>query len=419
MRLVVPAGPGRAMLSLHPDQELDRIAAGLADSGALALLLVEAEPLARIERRYGGEAYRETLDNLMALVRELALEAVPETEVLVTEERSRGAILAFLFCPRSNDRFYGDTLDELASRITSELRSKGRRAVYPYHLTPLELPVGIAVVLHNPTIKSERQILQAVEDAREDAKLELGLRTRLQSRQLLQVILSGQIQVRYEAIVDLNNAQVLGYEALSRGPEDTDLSRPIELFRRAEDLGLLYELDCLCRRVALEGAHRLPKDTTIFLNCLPTAIGDPTLRHDGLRKTLENFDLKPSNLVLEISESESIENFGAFREVADSCRELGIRIAMDDAGTGYASLEAIMKLEPDFIKTDMLLVRGIDSDPSRQEIVRAMEAVARGIGAQVVAEGIETEPELSTLRDIGIQYGQGFYFGASTRGASD
>ncbi len=406
------------MLSLQPDQELDRIAAGLADSGALALLLIEAEPLARIERRYGGEAYRETLDNLMGLVRELAQEAVSGAEVLVTEERSRGAILAFLFCPRSDDRFYAGTLEELSSRISNELRSKGRRAVYPYHMSPLELPVGVAVVLHNPTIKPERQILQAVEDAREDARLELGLRTRRQSRQLLQVILSGQIQVRYEAIVDLNNAQVFGYEALSRGPEGTDLSRPVELFRRAEDLGLLYELDCLCRRVALESADRLPKDTIIFLNCLPTAIGDPALRHDGLRKTLENFDLKPSNLVLEISESESIENFGAFREVVDTCRELGIRIAMDDAGTGYASLEAIMKLEPDFIKTDMLLVRGIDTDPSRKEIVRAMEAVARGIGAQVVAEGIESEPELSALRDIGIRLGQGYYFGASTRHAA-
>jgi EAL domain-containing protein (putative c-di-GMP-specific phosphodiesterase class I) len=406
------------MLSLHPDQELDRIAAGLADSGALALLLIDAAPLERIERRYGGEAYRESLDNLMGLVRELAEETLSGEQVLITEERSRGAILAFLFCPRSNDHFYGEILDELSSRISNELRSKGRRAVYPYHKGPLELSVGAAVVLHNPTIKAERQILQAVEDAREDAQLELGLKTRLQSRQLLQVILAGQIQIRYEAIVDLNNAQVFGYEALSRGPEGTDLNRPVELFRRAEGLGLLYELDCLCRRLALEGAHRLPKDTTIFLNCLPTAIGDPALRHDGLRKTLENFDLRPSNLVLEISESESIENFNAFREVVDTCRELGIRIAMDDAGTGYASLEAIMKLEPDFIKTDMLLVRGIDSDPSRQEIVRAMEAVARGIGAQVVAEGIETEPELSALRDIGIRLGQGFYFGASSRGAS-
>ena len=120
--------------------------------------------------------------------------------------------------------------------------------------------------------------------------------------------------------------------------------------------------------------------------------------------------------MLEVSENESIENFGVFREVADSCRDLGIRIAIDDAGTGYASLESIMEIAPDFVKMDMLLVRGIDADPSRKEIVRAMLSVAKGIGAQLIAEGIETESELRALRDIGVRYGQGFYFGAAVKG---
>ena len=121
------------------------------------------------------------------------------------------------------------------------------------------------------------------------------------------------------------------------------------------------------------------------------------------------------NLVLEISESESIDNYGVFREIADSCRELGIRIAVDDAGTGYASLETIMELAPDFVKLDLVLVRGIDGDKSRREVVRAMHAVAEGIGAEVIAEGIETEPELRVLRELGVRYGQGYYFGAALR----
>ena len=165
----------------------------------------------------------------------------------------------------------------------------------------------------------------------------------------------------------------------------------MQLFHEAESAGLLFELDCLCRKMALEQACVLPRGRMLFLNCLPTSIGDPNLRVEGLRKVLEDYDLRPSDLVLEISESESIENFGVFREVSDSCREVGVRIAIDDAGTGYASLEAIMEIAPDFIKTDMGLVRGIDSDPPRQEVVRALASVARGIGAQVIAEGIETD----------------------------
>jgi len=400
------------VLSLHPEQELDRIAAALAGSGAFALVLVDAEPLERIERRYGGEAYRRSMDGIVALVRELTQEAAPGEEVLVTQERS-GAVAAFVFAPRSHHEFYAMRLPELASRIARELELQGRRAVYPYQKGPLELPVGATVVLHNPSVKPERQILQAVEDARQDARLEEGLRAREHSRQMLQVILSGDIHVRYEAIVDLNNSQVIGYEALTRGPEGSDLTNPRDLFRRAEDSGLLYELDCLCRRTALENAHRLPAGKMLFLNCLPTAIGDPNLRDEGLRKTLEDFSLQPSDLVLEISESESIENFGVFREVADSCRDLGIRIAIDDAGTGYASLEAIMEISPDLVKTDLLLVRGIDGDPSRREIVRAMLAVADGIGAKLIAEGVETEAELRVLRELGVRWGQGYYFGGT------
>ncbi len=403
------------LLSLHPEQELDGIAAGLAGGGACALVLVEAGRLERIERRFGGEAYRRSIEGLKALVAELAQDAAPEEPIFVTEERSRGDIIAFIFAPRSHSEFYRTRLPELARTIARELLFRGRRAVYPYHKQALELPIGVAVVLHNPTVKPERLILQAVQDARRDAQLEAGLRDRENSRQLLQVILSGDVNVRYEAIVDIHSAQVLGYEALSRGPEGTDISNPRELFRRAEDAGLLYELDCLCRKAALERARQLPSGRILFLNCLPTAIGDPNLRDDGLRKMLEIFGLRPDELVLEISESESIDNFGVFREVVDSCRELGIRIAIDDAGTGYASLEAIMEIAPDFIKTDLTLVRGIDTDAPRREVVRAINALAVGMGAQVIAEGIETDRELCALREIGVRYGQGYYFGAALR----
>ena len=390
--------------------------AGLAGRGAVGLLLIEAGPLERIERRYGGAAHRVAMDGLVNLIRDVALEAVPTADVLVTEERPRGAILVFMFQPRSDTRFYTSKLRRLATRVGSQIRQHGRRVVYPYLRDPLELPVGAAVALHNPTVKTERQIMHAIDHARADAKLEAGLQTRRSSRQVLKLIMAGDLTTRFEPIVHLETAQVVGYEALTRGPAQTELVNPVQLFHEAESAGLLFELDCLCRKLALEQATVLPRGKMLFLNCLPTAIGDPNLQVEGLRKVLENYQLRPSDLVLEISESESIENFGVFREVSDSCREVGVRIAIDDAGTGYASLEAIMEITPDFIKTDMGLVRGIDSDPPRQEVVRALASVARGIGAQVIAEGIETEGELRALRELGVRYGQGFLFGAATPG---
>ena len=407
------------MLSLQADEQIDRISARLADSGALAILLIEVEPLARIERRYGADAYQRSLEGLMGVVREVAHEEVPAQDVLVTEDRSRDAILAFFFRPRSDQSFYRSKLRKLASRTADELTRQGRRAVYPYHRDPLDVGVGISVVLDNPTVKRARQLSQAVEEARHDAQLAARLRTRETGWRLLEVILAGELNVRFEPIVELRSGRVMGYEALTRGPEGTHLETPQMLFGKAEQAGLLFELDCLCRRVALEQARILPRESKLFLNCLPTAIGDPNLRDEGLRKSLEGAALRPTDLVLEISESESIENFGVFREVRDSCRELGIGIAIDDAGSGYASLEAIMEIAPDFVKTDLGLVRGIDTDPPRQQVVSALHRVARGIGAVVIAEGIETEAELQVLRDLGIAYGQGYHFGGALSSRSE
>ena len=116
-------------------------------------------------------------------------------------------------------------------------------------------------------------------------------------------------------------------------------------------------------------------------------------------------------MVFEISERESIENFSIFREARDHLKGLGFQIALDDTGVAYGSLEAVMELAPDFIKVDMSLVRGIDTDPPRQELLRALHAVAGKLGGQIIAEGIETAEELEALQRLGVPYGQGYLFG--------
>jgi EAL domain-containing protein (putative c-di-GMP-specific phosphodiesterase class I) len=406
------------MLSLDAERQLEQLGARLASSGALGLLLIEARPLEAIERRYGPEAYRMALDGLTALVRDVACEAAPEPDVVVLHPRGEDAIFAFVFRSRSDRDFYSRGIRQLSNRLAAEIALQGKRLVYPYYRDPLLLPVGLTVVLHNPDVKPEREIRGAVEAAREDAQLEWRLQARNRQDELLEVILTGALQVRFEPIVDLRRSEIFGYEALTRGPEGTLLRSPDQLFRHAAEAGLLYELDCLCRRVALDNCHAIPRGSKLFLNVLPTSISDPNLSAEGLRKLLEDFPVGPGDLVLEISESESIENFATFRQIRDSCRELGIQVAVDDAGAGHASLKAIMEIAPDFLKADMGLVRGIDSDPPRQEVVRSLNAVARRIQAQVVAEGIETEEELRTVRELGIRFGQGFYFGpALTPGA--
>jgi len=401
------------MLPLHSHEELDVIGERLAESGALALLLIEVRPLGRIERRYGTPAFETALQRLVAMIQDVACDALPQKDVFVTVEHGGDTILVFLFRPRSDRAFYTTGLRDLRDRLTSELMHQGKQAVYPYHREPLSLDLGGAIALFNPSVRSARQILKAVEIARRDAKLEAGLRARERGCEILELILTENLVSRYEAIVDLETGRPIGYEALTRGPEHSHLHSPERLFAQAKEVGLLFELDCLCRRLAFEHAGCVPRGSKLFLNCLPAAIGDPNLRHEGLRANLEKYRLEPEHLVLEISERESIENFAIFRELRDSYRDLGVQIAVDDAGAGYASLEAIMEIAPDYMKADMTLVRGIDTDPPRREVVRGLQGVAERIGAEVIAEGIETAEELRVVRELGIRFGQGYAFGAA------
>jgi EAL domain-containing protein (putative c-di-GMP-specific phosphodiesterase class I) len=207
---------------------------------------------------------------------------------------------------------------------------------------------------------------------------------------------------------------VYGYEALARGPVGTEFHTPDRLFDAAEQHRLVFELDCLCRQSGLDGAIGLPEGTHLFLNVRPTAIYDPHFRPDAVIRTLERSGLAPQNVVFEISEKESIENFSAFREVRDEYKSLGFRFALDDTGAGYASLQAVIELAPDFIKVDRSFVTGVDSDRAKQTLIRALQSVAGGIGAQLVGEGLDTLEELEMLGKLAIPFGQGWLFGKPT-----
>jgi EAL domain-containing protein (putative c-di-GMP-specific phosphodiesterase class I) len=302
-------------------------------------------------------------------------------------------------------------LPELATQLLERIALDGHKIAYPYERDAPYLPVGHATVFHNPGLGNERQILEAFEHARRDAALNGAIARRERHTMFQDLVLAEDVAILYEPIVNLTTREVLGHEALVRGPWKSDLHTPNQLFRLAEETGLVFELDCLCRRTALRGARGLEAGRKLFLNCLPTAIHDPAFRGEVLRRTLEDLRLRPEDMVFEISERESIENFSIFREARDHLKGLGFQIALDDTGVAYGSLEAVMELAPDFIKVDMSLVRGIDTDPPRQELLRALHAVAGKLGGQIIAEGIETAEELEALQRLGVPYGQGYLFG--------
>ena len=400
-----------ASLSCHYSERLDLVGNALSRDGAFGLILIEGAGLERIERSYGVPAHRRALEAFHALVREGCGSDLEEADLVVGGSANPDELAIMFFRPRSDDSFYRERLPELTRRLLDKIASDGQKIVYPYERDAPYFPIGHTTVFHNPGLGTDRQICEGSERARRDAALNEAIARRERHKLFEDLVLAEDVAILYEPIVNLTTREVLGYEALVRGPYKSEFHSPDRLFQLAKETGLVFELDCLCRRTALRGARGLEAGRKLFLNCLPSAIHDPAFRGEVLQKTLQDLRLRPEDMVFEISERESIDNFPIFREISDHYKELGFQIALDDTGVAYGSLEAVMELSPDFIKVDLSLVRGIDSDPPRQELFRALHAVAGKLGGQFIAEGIETTEELETIQGLGIPYGQGYLFG--------
>lgn len=215
-------------------------------------------------------------------------------------------------------------------------------------------------------------------------------------------IAAGDPQIVYQPICRLGDGAVTSVEALSRF-SSLPVRSPDLWFKEAAEVGLAGELELLAIGKALAGAADLPPQLSLNVNVSPAVIISAPLLD-----ALSAFD--PRRLVVEVTEHAVIEDYEALLTALAPVRARGIRVAIDDAGAGYASLRHVLMLKPDIIKFDISITRGVDSDPMRRAMAAALGEFARHTGTDIVAEGVETLAEIETLRSLGIERGQGYYF---------
>ncbi len=241
----------------------------------------------------------------------------------------------------------------------------------------------------------------------------LGIWTaRAEHEWLIGLIREERVQIHYQPIVQVGHtAQAYAYECLLRGEGSggTPIS-PGRMFKAAELADLEFHLDRLARVAAIRDSHALGMEAPLFINFRPTAIYDPAF---CLRTTVgaaQQLGIDPQRIVFEVVESEAVSDHEHLRYIVDQYRQGGFRIALDDLGAGYASLNLLKDLEPDFVKLDRELIRHIHANPAQATIVEAIIGMARNLGIRTIAEGIEEAEEYRWLREAGIDLVQGFYF---------
>lgn len=391
--------------------EYEKLEKVFVEQQYLACITIHVDHLSTIEYRYGSDLYSKTLTKITALLTGLKDEAFRSDDILVVDLVETDAFVIFLSTPRGDKTQLVDHLEKISERVRVKLESEIFRLFYPYLKQYSRPTIGYALVIKNPMINNMRLIMQLVSNSKKMGQFLADKLEYVSKYTLQKIIIEKNVSTVFQPIVDMRSMEILGYEALSRGPIETEFSSPLLLFILAAEYGLSFELDRLCRRKAFEAIRHIKTDKKIFINTLSMTIHDPEFRGAYLEGVLEDLKIKPENVVFEVSEKLAIDNYDLFRNAMKDYTDIGIVHASDDIGTGHSDLERIMELSPGYMKIDLSFVAGIDKSYIKQEIVKAIVQLAKNIDSMVIAEGIETPGEYEKLKELGVPYGQGFLLG--------
>jgi EAL domain-containing protein (putative c-di-GMP-specific phosphodiesterase class I) len=275
-----------------------------------------------------------------------------------------------------------------------------------YLIKPIALP-KLKEVMHRAVSLNQMARLK-----REALRLAGNVGKTLSDRASLETRIEKAIErlwVAFQPIVLWPNQSVFAYEALVRTSEPS-LARPEDLIEAVERLGRISELSRSIRAAITRTTREAPGQPMLFVNLHAADFEDP-----DLFKPEAPLSAIASRVVLEITERAPLMDVKALHTKIGRLREMGFKVAIDDLGAGYAGLSAFSQLEPDFVKLDMSLIRGVDTSGSRRSVVRAMVQLCNDLGARVISEGVETAAERDTLSREGCELLQGFLFAKPER----
>ena len=371
----------------------------IEEGHTLEVFCIEIEPLFRIGERNLWESFdilrREFVRGLHVMIGPIL-----GNDVIIATSHS-GA----------ND-FYCFVREQRFANLTQISRDLERVARSSLKALPVDKSLAEEVVVFAGASVTQREPLfaprilyNAVREAKDTAERRETRYYAAMRERLVRVIQEKTITTLFQPVVNLQTRQIVGYEALSRGPAGTELENPEVLFELARDFDLVWELEALCIENVLPWLEDVCSRGYLFFNLESQFIQQ--LQQRGTEIFDPFFDFN-RHVVIEVTERSAIRDYRTFRHTLHDLKQMGFRIAIDDCGSGYATLEAVAELQPDYLKVGHSLFHGVEHDPIRRRLVELVARCADTIGARTIAEAIESEEQLRVCRELGITEGQGF-----------
>ncbi len=394
---------------------IDRAKEMLIEQSEIGIVYVDIEQFESIESEYGWAFFDELLYYVGQIISAEAKEKFPSSTV--TCHRVGGSSFYVFFETRGQDLSEENASVRVAQGLRQKLIDSTLRRFPNLQAEQLGFFIGTARIDYRPQIRLERQLYagmrtaaDAVRDAEQHRKKQL-------TRELRDIIRRKRVTTLFQPIVWAKDSTVFGYEILTRGPAGSSFRNSDMLFSFAREAKLAWALEA----IALEGAMTRLKqmdlrDRKFLLNLEAEMFGESEFR---IHEMVSYFAEHPGHFVFELTERAAIEDYAQFRELLSEFRAKGIEVAIDDAGSGYASLEAIAAIAPDYLKITKSLVSTLADEPIKQDLVKMLIELAGKINSKTLAEGIETQEEYETCRDLGIDLIQGYYFAHPQEEPSD
>jgi EAL domain-containing protein (putative c-di-GMP-specific phosphodiesterase class I) len=239
---------------------------------------------------------------------------------------------------------------------------------------------------------------------------------RVKNREIVQVIQTGELIGHIQPIIDLQNNQLFAFESLLRTNGMNQIP-PGQLFQVAEKTGLLSMLDQRAREVAIQTRRKyIKKGVKSFINFLPSTIYNPEFCLQHTFHLVNRYGIDPTDLVFEVVETEKIDDVEHLQKVFITYKKQGMKVALDDVGSGFSTIEMLELLHPDYVKIDRSYIDHCDQDRQKQKFLKEVQLIAQDLNIQVLAEGIERIEELELCRDLGVNLAQGYFVGKPKTG---
>lgn len=385
---------------------LDDVRRLVEERGSVGLVYLDLGDDPQFEVHHGWLAYDELLRGFAHALSGLAREGLLQPRDRVASLGARSdKFVAFLGGPPGPPLDPG-SLQALALRLRERLQ-----ALPGDHVRlPARFHDGHSLLRRDPMLRTERLIHRALDEAMLISRRRRASAEDRRAQGLDALIERGELSSSFQPIVDLRSLQVLGHEVFNRGPLGGPFEDAEGLFALAERSGRLLALERVCRRRGLATARRhLPPGRKLFLNTSAGALEDGELTGACFVGLVEGHGLSPADVVLEINERSACDGRSHYGAALRQLRREGFAVAIDDMGAGYSSLGSLVEMEPDYMKFDVSLVRGIDRSRIKRSLLETLVELASRIRARVIAEGIEAASELETVRELGVGLGQGRY----------